>query len=421
MFAPRVRGRVGTPGRLPARGAVRGTTPQPFGPIYTATKLGETDRMRAGLGLVIAFVSGCNLYFGSGQDDSPPPPGPPGPPVETPDAGTMPPPPPDAPVYAGLVPVAPSATEFMWPSLQEHFRRDGVDCHGQVTLAVSDRAVCFVGSDDDLHCAGSVYTHDFGPTFAAIGKLGVDQIMLTPTFNAENGNSMCVHERDHTIECFGTNNTWGVFGNGTTDPSDTWTTFGAGHVWTRLGGIIDVRCALDDAGVAYCAGWGLGNTPVAVDGSTVHSSLYLDPAAGIHFDDPMVFRAASGSACWVKSAGLNCNAPQADAWSGDPGDVVDGTVSANPFGSGAAPVCRLDPAGAVYCTVAGITEQEFVGHPNVALAGNFYTDTRCAVASNGSLWCRGMNRYGELGIGSSTPVPHEIEVQPPGSVKLTCN
>ena len=83
------------------------------------------------------------------------------------------------------------------------------------------------------------------------------------------------------------------------------------------------------------------------------------------------------------------------------------------------PTCNLDDAGNVHCTVSEITERQFSARPNVALAGSYYTDTHCAVGNDGSLWCRSSNHWNELGNIAISPLV-DTQVQPPGSVKLTC-
>jgi len=370
--------------------------------------------MKRGLGLVI--LSGCSLYFGSdhhAQDDSPFP--------EPPDGGRWSP---DGASWDaegipdGLLPVAPSAGEFMWQGVQEHFKANGVDCHGQVTVAASDHAVCYVGADDDVHCSGSTYTQSYGTGFTALGKTGVDQIILTMTYDSQDGNSICVHERNQTIECFGANNDWGQFGDGTFDNASTWTTFGTGHAWKRFTSMSQIACAIDDANAVYCAGYGFGSTPVPVgNGSTV----YVGNSGVPQIDDPTVMRAGSHSSyCLVEASGLDCIESWPNNLTGVAGHVVDGTTM-NAGGTGPSPSCNLDDLGNVHCSVSLITERQFSARPNVALAGSFYTDTHCAVGNDGSLWCRSSNRQHELGSNIMVSPYYDTQVQPPGSVKVTCN
>jgi hypothetical protein len=359
---------------------------------------------------LVGVLAGCSLYFPADSTDAPQKP--------RHDASLISP---DVPPPGGLLPDPPGPTRFMWPSLQEHFRSSGVECTGQVTLAVGDQVVCYVGVDDDLHCAGNVYTTAFGSSFVAVGKPGVDQITISATVSSATGNSMCIHETSGAIECLGDGNANGAFGNGTTDPSATWTQFGAAHDWARFTATNDAHCALDSTQAVYCAGYEFGITPVEQGSGGEHVSVYIDDFGSAHVDDPAVWRASNGSPCSVQADGLHCNAPMAESLSGSNG-VVDGTISQAPDGPiDPSPVCWLDETGTVSCGVSNISEQEFASaSPIVALAGNFYTDTRCAVSDDGSLWCLGTNAHGELGIGSTTAVTTETMVQPPLSVKAQC-
>jgi hypothetical protein len=304
----------------------------------------------------------------------------------------------------------------MWQGVQEHFKTNGVDCHGQVTVAVSDHAVCYVGADDDVHCSGSTYTQSYGSSFPGLGKTGVDQILLAMTYNSANGNSICVHERNHTIECLGANNDWGNFGNGSIANSATWTPFGTGHTWKRLTGFAQIYCGVDDTNTVYCAGYGFGATPVSVGTAT---SVYVDVTGVPHLDDSTVLRAGSSSSyCSVEPSGLVCYGQR--IVTGGAGHVVDGSEMNSGPDPMSTPACNLDDAGNVHCTVSEITERQFSARPNVAFAGSFYTDTHCAVGNDGSLWCRSSNHWNELGTISISPLV-DTQVQPPGSVKVTCN
>jgi hypothetical protein len=391
--------------------------------VYKSTVIVEDGSMKLGLGLVL-LGAGCNLYFASnpGHDDAPPPPVPHPPDAAWPSAdgarldSQVPP---DAEIIPdGLLPVAPTAGEFMWQSLQEHFKSNGVDCHGQVTLAVSDHAVCYVGVDDDLHCSGSTYTQSYGTGFPGLGKLGVDQIALASTYNEQNGNSICVHERAGGIECFGANNDWGNFGNGTTANANTWTSFGSDHVWKRFTTFAQIACAIDDANAVFCTGSeGYGATPVQVG---TGSSVYITTFGAIRIDDATVWRAGPMSSyCLVEPTGLKCSDQSLST--GTSGRVVDGSEMSGGDSPGAYPACNLDDTGTVHCSVFEITERQFSARPNVAFAGSIYTDTHCAVGNDGSLWCRSSNRRNELGAGVTVSPYFDTQVLPPGSVKVTCN
>jgi hypothetical protein len=332
----------------------------------------------------------------------------------------------------GILPIAPTVpASFMWPSLQESFHRpDGSTCTGRVTVAANDRAVCYVGVDNDLHCAGAIYSHTYGPGFVGLGRYGVDQIMIFPTFNSPIGNSICTHERAGTVHCMGQNTFYGAFGTGTTDSSDTFVQWSTLTTLARFGGTIDIRCALDTTGKIYCAGYGIGAAATRQDtGAGGHASFWVTSFGALEIDDPTVFRAANVSPCEVQADGLHCMSPGSPPISGTPGTVVDGTITASGGMPEQGATCWLDSLGRVFCSVGGgmlpgspppVTAQRFAcAPPMLALAGSFYADAQCAVSNDGALWCSGSNSHGELGI--TGPAPDDVQVQPPGSVKIECD
>jgi hypothetical protein len=222
-----------------------------------------------------------------------------------------------------------------------------------------------------------------------------------------------VHERAGGIECFGANNDWGNFGNGTTANADTWTSFGPNHLWKRFTTFAQIACAVDDANAVFCAGSeGYGATPVQVG---TGSSVYITTFGAIRIDDTTVWRAGSmASYCLVEPTGLLCSEGSPNNLTGAAGHVVDGSEMNGP-------ACNLDDTGAVHCSISEITERQFSARPNVAFAGSFYTDTHCAVGNDGSLWCRSSNHWNELGAGVMVSPYYDTQVQPPGSVKVACN
>ena len=346
-------------------------------------------------------------------------------PTGMPDAGIGPP---DVPLSTdmGLYPDAPTASLFAWQSLQERFHRsDSTTCTGQVTVAVGDRAVCFVGVDDEVHCAGSIYTHDFGSHFTPIGQTGVDQIWLGMTVNSPTGNAICVHKRAGSVWCMGDGNSLGQFGNGTTSPSATFVQFGSATNLTRMGGDWNTRCAIDTAGKIFCSGYlASSSTPVQQPGTGHHSFAIANGGGSLAVDDPGVLRGANNSPCQVHADGLECLAPMVPMLSGTPGQVVDGGVTQTIGGPalGDPFACWLDPTGVARCTRSGTTTAVFTGAaPLLGLATNFYTDARCAVANDGALWCLGSNTHGELGTGNASPVTQDTMVAAPGSVKIDCH
>jgi hypothetical protein len=315
-----------------------------------------------------------------------------------------------------LTPAAPSAGNFLWQSLQARF--NGLGCEGRVTIAMGDQALCFVAADDSLRCAGRVYQTTWGPQFTHAGHEGVDQILLSATFNSATGNALCIRKQDQTAWCMGDYNNHGQFGTGTTGPSATFVKWGGLDNVRRIAtGTWDKHCVLDASGQAICAGYGVGVTPTVAGPA---STVWVDTFGQTLLDDPLVFRASNGrSECTVRADGLYC----AGQLYGVAGQVVDGNrVQAVDPGSFGEDTCWLTTAGEVFCRVSNDTStvQRFSARKVLALASNPYTDSLCAVYADASLSCLGSNAQGKLGTGDTLPLLTETLVQPPGTVRIGC-
>jgi uncharacterized repeat protein (TIGR03803 family) len=302
-------------------------------------------------------------------------------------------------------PVAPEPGRFMWQTLQEEFvDAAGEACRVPVGLAVGDRVTCYSAPGGDLRCSGDVYQvhYEFGsPT----GLMGVDQIMLSPTFNSADGNSLCVRKGDGTAWCMGGWNGSGQFGTGSTEPSADFVQWGGRNDIRRVGtGTSDQMCALTASDQVLCSGYGFGTTPVSVGSGT---SFYVTEF-GTVLVDPPVDRASPGRAeCTVVGGALAC--PGHMLSSSMP--VVDGGPRGY-YGQDYQEYCLLNSGGTIECTVFSDrqvrVEEYFALSDALALATNGYTRRICAVRRDGSIWCA------DGGPGT------EVEVQPAGSVSLSC-
>ena len=82
------------------------------------------------------------------------------------------------------------------------------------------RPTCFTAADGSLKCAGRIGSSIFGNTFTTVpGWTDVEQILMSPTFNTEDGNAVCVRQGDGTVWCMGGGyfNQYGQFGVGHTN------------------------------------------------------------------------------------------------------------------------------------------------------------------------------------------------------------
>ncbi|KYF53575.1 hypothetical protein BE08_05205 [Sorangium cellulosum] len=309
----------------------------------------------------------------------------------------------------------------MWQGSQTAFLDEaGGPCEGLIAIAVGDRAVCYGGPGGVLRCAGRIYTHNFGPQFTDVpGAPPVAQILISPTFNSEDGNAMCVRTPGGEVQCMGRSNSWGQFGNGTSDPSASFVPWGTSVRAVGIAtGTWDQICALTVGGEALCSGHSHGTSPVSVGSAS--RSVAIDTFGRALLDEPDLYRMENGRAeCHVGPDGFQCR----ESAGGAPGDVVDGTYADRVGRS-----CWLTAAGKVECAVTnrldpGVPPQPlapfFTRRPVLALAGNFYTDSICAVYDDGSIACFGSNDHGQLGV-ADEKLAAEAIVQPPGSIDLRC-
>jgi hypothetical protein len=335
---------------------------------------------------------------------------------------------------ATWLPVAPTATAFAWQGAQASLYRaaDGRRCDdAKVTIAMGDSAVCYVGADDALRCAGEIGGRVFGPAFAEAGQVEVDQILISSLRG--DGNAICVRRRDKTAWCLGDVNHWGQLNTGSAGSVDDWQRWGTRDDLAELAtGTFDQMCARYAGGAVECVGNGWGVEPVAAGTSTT-GRIWIDTFGRLWIDDDSVYRAGnSRTECQVTAEGLRCG----DLVFGEAGHVVDGNVA----GTHESPVhygetaCWLTDRGEIFCEYLDSEAAQSDGqvrvfeHDNViAMAVSPYSDGvvvepgKCAVSSAGALWCTGTNESGKLGTGAYDDLLLPAMVQPPGSVRVRCN
>lgn len=135
-----------------------------------------------------------------------------------------------------------------------------------------------------------------------------------------------------------------------------------GTITTGLGH----TCALTPTGAAYC--WGRNDAGQIGDGSTTDRSVPTAVSGGRTF---AALAAGGAHTCALEPDGT------AWCWGYNSGELGDGTRDDSP----------------VPVPVSG-------GHVFVAISAGAHT---CALKADGAAFCWGPNRYGQLGIGTSTP------------------
>lgn len=337
-----------------------------------------------------------------------------------------------------------------------------------VTIAMWDRALCYVHSSGKLYCAGRIGERVFGPAFgdAEIPGPGVPvQLLGSATWNHINGNGLCARLDSGMAWCLGYGGRdktqtqglyWGqFFTSDSLEPGSIWKQWGTrGDIQqlttTGLSGI----CARYADGASECVGQTCGfsgnpqscyATPAmgvtyASQAAIPHlsttgtNSLWIDGGGQLHRNDTTTFRAANGADCIVAPEGAACAVEfhgllptinRGLAWytilspTKDAGKVVDAVRT-----SGGEPgeSCWLTDEGNVYCRDSAGVQSRFASGKVLAIAGTMYGGRDiCAVYSDGSIWCRGANSQGQLGTGNTQPLNTETEVQPAGSARISCD
>lgn len=302
-----------------------------------------------------------------------------------------------APAMAGVA---------MYQGTQRLFKTEGGGtCEGRAAASMGAGGFCYLASDDSVKCAGMVGNTNYGMTFQAIGQTGAAQLLL---MFADNG--MCLTRTDRTAVCMGTNAT--ALGSASTSFT-RWTARNdlaalATGTWEQL-------CGITTGGQVYCGGTATpttyGNPPVSV-GASGQTGLWVDLTGTARLSEAQVVRPSEGLAdCRVERSGLKCGQM---SYGPQNGSVVSGTQ----IGSmGTIPVaCWLLDTGSVNCSDGA----RFEGIKVVLLAASHTTDSMCALAHDGAVWCMGANANGKLGTGNATALAEETMVAPPGSARVQC-
>ncbi len=315
----------------------------------------------------------------------------------------------DAAVPVPVTAVAPTVGNAMYQGTQRDFRTQlGTTCRGRVAASMGGTGFCYLAADDSVKCAGVVGGINYGLTASSTGQTGVEQIMV---FFLDNG--MCVTKTDHTVWCMGSNTN--AFGSTQTQTFARWT---ARNDLAAIGsGTWDQICGITSTGQVYCGGIGspnFGNPPIAV-GAAFQTSLWVDGSGMAHLSETSVLRPGeSRTECQVRANGLVCGGT---AYGPTNGTVVAGSQIQGAGGPGNPTVCWLVNDGTVTCT----TGPRFAANRVLFLAADYYSDSLCAIYTDGSVWCIGSNSNGKFGTGNTAALTTETMVAPAGSARVRCD
>ncbi len=254
---------------------------------------------------------------------------------------------------------------------------------------------------------------------------------------APGGGFSCMLDGTGTIHCFGSNS-HGQLGDGTmlsssgtqTAHEEAWVTLDAGALHV---------CAIDTLGALYCWGdqhlgaVGDGTMPDFINEETGrplpvkvgHDGPWLAVSAGR--DNSCAIDGENALWCWgPNEEGQLGNGGVGDSWAAyAPGEVTGG-ASWRAVATTSGHTCGVQTDGTLWCWgdnkdgQLGDGTTDFTSTPiqvggdadwdQVTVSASLYHNHTCAIKQDGSLWCWGANDFGGLGVGDEEPrlTPTEV-------------
>lgn len=229
---------------------------------------------------------------------------------------------------------------------------------------------CGIKTDNSLWCWGMGNSGQLGDNTAAISRATPNQITGGGSWKdiSTGGQHSCGIMADDTMRCWGDGMN-GRLGNAGTAPSATPVTLSGGGTWKSVGLGRDHTCGIKSDDTAWC--WGHGSWGARGDGSTTTTRT-----------TPVI---VSGGYTWKMvsgGAGFTCGIQTNDSlwcWGVGPnGQRGDGTTTTSQTTA-----IAVSGGGTWKKVSAG------VGHA-------------CAIKSDDTLWCWGLNTDAQLGDGTTT-------------------
>ena len=223
------------------------------------------------------------------------------------------------------------------------------------------------------------------------------------------GSTTCAVKSDLTAWCWG-QNTYGQVGDGTTIQKESPTQVSGGGTWKSLSAGTYHTCGVKTDNTAWC--WGENNVGQLGIGSTSNKSIPTqipgdpdwqsisagyDYTCGIKIDDTAWCWGEGGSQRLGNGSTTDRTSPRA----------VSGGLSFSKIDAGHTATLALDTTNHLYGwggngngTGSSQSTPAAVSATETWLDMSSGDQQSCAVKSDGTAWCWGINNYGELGFGT---------------------
>lgn len=279
-------------------------------------------------------------------------------------------------------------------------------------IQISENSACGIKMDNTLWCWGSyrqMWATVSTPEEPAPGTTwkSVD----VGLYNA------CAIKSDDTLWCVGENG-YGASGHGTEDSSDhTFAEVVGGGAWKLTTGNLFGRCAIKTDESLWC--WGENGFSVIGDGTTIDRNEPTAVLGGGKWQD--IKRSYYYENCGLQTDGtLWCN----DIWYVGSTVFVQNAGTWQHLGGNAKTFCAVKSDDTLWC--AGVNDYGELGDGTTTdrsiynfapvSGGGSWVETKksenffCGLQTNQTLWCWGWNRYGRFGDGTTTDrlVPTEV-------------
>lgn len=324
-----------------------------------------------------------------------------------------------------------------------------IDLKNVLSIFAGGRHSCAILSDGFVKCWGENRSGQIGDGYQDSGpRLFPSYVhnLRNPVSLALGDSHTCALLADGKIRCWGSN-TFGQLGDGSNVSSDIWVEVKSNIKFKAIDAGAFHTCALDEIGDVYC--WGRNDSGQLGSGTTRNSNtptvvLNLEGIRSIsaNFETSCAINTRGATWCWGN--GTNSQLGNFDSQSKSiPVAVVD-TAFLRSVGNytPVTNVKQISTADSFSCLISGVDSVACWGKRYTTTAPNFVgqnqtsgtilstskislgKDHACALRRDASIYCWGLDAFGEFGIGSAgtlfttSPVPAGYWPAPPLEPKV---